>query len=60
MAQMRGARDHGEVEVLYMRSTYEKTQHAAEKREGAAGEGAAGGGAGAGAGATPSGAENQT
>jgi hypothetical protein len=49
MAQLRGARDHGEGEVLYMRSTYEKAQQAAEKRQGApAGEGAAGGGAGAG------------
>jgi hypothetical protein len=49
MAQLRGARDHGEGEVLYMRSTNEKAQQAAEKRQGApAGEGAAGGGAGAG------------
>jgi hypothetical protein len=32
--------------VLYMRSTYEKAQRAAEKRQGAAGEGATGGRAG--------------
>jgi hypothetical protein len=45
MVQLRGARDHGEGGVLYMRSTYEKAQRAAEKRQGAAVEGAAGGGA---------------
>jgi hypothetical protein len=40
MAQLRGARrDHGEGEVLYMRSTYEKVQREAEKRQGPAGEG---------------------
>jgi hypothetical protein len=35
-------------QALYLRSTYEKAQHAAKERQGAAGEGAAGGGAGAG------------
>jgi hypothetical protein len=53
MAQLRGARDHGEGETLYIRSIYEKAQRAAEKRQGAAGEGAAGGGAGARGGAAP-------